>query len=766
MCQPSRWILIAILLLFPACFSQLGWAQTSPADATAEVTVQPTPTDQAFDVQRYIDESNQRKAQVLSELETARSNLEVPSATDEISLQLKAHIDLLSQIDGVLIQEQSVLQKIASQMDENQKREADIRKIKEQTPPEEASYLELDQIQDDIAALAKRQENQQDRLQVAQTALEQAQKAWEERETARRAALAAAEANQDPNRSQLLLYHLRTARTESRYATEALRLRGLELRFERLAQTANKLQTDFFNAKKALLEPVAVFTEAHLQEQLQLLAKEKDEIEQLLRKTAGVKDLAEKRLNVVRTNLAQKTDPDRALIEEGKARERELEAAQLQIEICSLRMERMSQRVLAWQRRYEVVNNLSTLETEQVWLQEAQDYLKKLATDGVTVRTRLIDRHNELTALQNAIDGIQDQANPALRWLKEQQKHVQSMFSLWQDNASKIELSRQLHEKLIKEIEGDTSQFSLRKWGEYIKSGLLSLWNKEIYVYRDKEIEKSYYIKTIFFMIFFFAAGFIIAKKTSRSLGRFLMTRVKIHEGAANTVESLIYYLLLIIIFFYALRFLNIPLTVFTMFGGALAIGVGFGSQNIFNNFISGLILLAERPVRVGDLIEVDGVLGRVARLGGRCTQIRTFNNLDVIVPNSAFLEKRFTNWTLQDRILRTEIKVGVAYNSPTREVEKILADIIEKHEGILKDPQPSVFFVNLGESTLDFEMRYFVNIGKTDKMRLDSEIRHKVMERLTDAGINVAFPQRDIHLTTLDPLAVHLISQSSSKPE
>jgi len=224
-------------------------------------------------------------------------------------------------------------------------------------------------------------------------------------------------------------------------------------------------------------------------------------------------------------------------------------------------------------------------------------------------------------------------------------------------------------------------------------------------------------------------------------------------------IQALIFYALLITIGLFALCLINIPLTVFTVLGGALAIGIGFGSQNLMNNFISGLIILAERPIRVGDLIQIGELHGIVQHVGPRSTRVLTPTNIDIIVPNSSFLESNVTNWTLTEDRVRTSVFVGVAYGSPTREVVKLMKKAADDHGKVLDKPYPIVLFEDFGDNALVFELIFWIRMRRMmDRRMVESDLRLRINELFKEAHITVAFPQRDVHLDTLSPLSVRMI--------
>ena len=214
----------------------------------------------------------------------------------------------------------------------------------------------------------------------------------------------------------------------------------------------------------------------------------------------------------------------------------------------------------------------------------------------------------------------------------------------------------------------------------------------------------------------------------------------------------------------FALWVSEIPLTVFTLAGGAVAIGVGFGSQKIVNNFISGVILLAERPIKVGDLIEVGDTFGEVESIGARSTKIKSFDNFHIIVPNGAFLEQNVINWTHSDDMVRVRMKVGVAYGSPTRRVEELLLQAIRELDKAVIPPEPDVIFDDFGDNALIFEALFWIVMRRPmDRRKTLSDLRYRVDELFREAGIVIAFPQRDVHLDNLRPLQVRVLGNDET---
>ncbi len=215
-----------------------------------------------------------------------------------------------------------------------------------------------------------------------------------------------------------------------------------------------------------------------------------------------------------------------------------------------------------------------------------------------------------------------------------------------------------------------------------------------------------------------------------------------------HLLQRVLYVIAIAILVVTTLDLINVPLAAFAFLSGAVAIGFGFGAQNIINNFISGWILMWERPIRIGDFLEVEDAKGVVEEINTRSTRIRRVDGVHMLIPNSKLLENSVINWTLIDRLVRSSVRVGVAYGSPAKKVaELILQATIEQAE-VLKDPKPQVIFDDFGDNALMFEVNFWVNANVEGGLRLArSNIRFRLDELFAEHNIVVAFPQRDVHL-------------------
>ena len=247
-------------------------------------------------------------------------------------------------------------------------------------------------------------------------------------------------------------------------------------------------------------------------------------------------------------------------------------------------------------------------------------------------------------------------------------------------------------------------------------------------------------------------AYLLVAVVGVRWLVRFIVRRLQAAHLApdiVHLVKRLLYVLAIVGITITTLDLINVPLTAFAFVSGAVAIGVGFGAQNIINNFISGWILMWERPIRIGDFLEVDGVArGTVETINTRSTRIRRTDGVHMLIPNSKLLENTVVNWTLVDNLIRTTVKVGVAYGSNTTLVKELILEAVTSQPDVLNNPAPVVIFDDFGASSLDFEVYCWISATVERDLRIiRSNIRFKIDALFAQNDVVIAFPQRDIHV-------------------
>ncbi|MCC5920951.1 MAG: mechanosensitive ion channel [Cyclobacteriaceae bacterium] len=246
-------------------------------------------------------------------------------------------------------------------------------------------------------------------------------------------------------------------------------------------------------------------------------------------------------------------------------------------------------------------------------------------------------------------------------------------------------------------------------------------------------------LSSIFVLIISNWIAFLVGKK--------ILKRYNFEVGLRNSIATLVRYVVLVIGFLIIIQSSGIDLSSLNVLAGALGVGIGFGLQNITNNFISGIIILFERPIKVGDRIEVAGVKGQVFQINARSTTVNTNDNITVIVPNSEFINGTVINWSHNDSRIRFHFPVGVSYNEDPEQVRELLIEVAKKHEGVLDNPSPQVLFTDFGDSSLDFELLVWTEQFTLRPSVLQSDLYFAIFKEFKKHNIEIPFPQRDLHL-------------------
>ncbi|SPY34638.1 Potassium efflux system KefA precursor [Porphyromonas cangingivalis] len=238
-------------------------------------------------------------------------------------------------------------------------------------------------------------------------------------------------------------------------------------------------------------------------------------------------------------------------------------------------------------------------------------------------------------------------------------------------------------------------------------------------------------------------------RKLSGILDKYILGRRISERGTRLAIVSIIKYIILVAGFIFIFDSAGFNLGAFSWLLGALGVGLGFGLQNITSNFVSGIIILFERPIKVGDRIQVGGVSGDVVEISMRSTTIVTNDNISVIVPNNEFINGNVTNWSHNDRRVRFHYSVGVAYKEDPARVKEIVLGVAKKHPGVLQTPPPDFWFVEYGDNALNFELVVWTSSYIQKPVVLKSELYYEIFKEFSHHGIEIPFPQRDIHIRT-----------------
>jgi len=259
--------------------------------------------------------------------------------------------------------------------------------------------------------------------------------------------------------------------------------------------------------------------------------------------------------------------------------------------------------------------------------------------------------------------------------------------------------------------------------------------------------DTSYTLGTLLYLIVLGVLLVYLTGKIRHWITERVLARANVDVGVRQAIGSIIRYGFIAVGFAIILQTAGIDLSALTVLAGALGIGVGFGLQNITNNFISGLIILFERPIKVGDRIDVGGVTGDVVEISPRATTVVTNDNIAVIVPNSEFISSRVTNWSYTNRDVRLNFPIGVAYKSDAEQVRRALLEVAAAHPGVLPQPQADVLLQEFGDNSINFILRVWTRRHTTTPGVLRSDLNYAILKKFQQDHIEIPFPQRDLYI-------------------
>jgi potassium efflux system protein len=465
--------------------------------------------------------------------------------------------------------------------------------------------------------------------------------------------------------------------------------------------------------------------------------------------------IAERTTRLARSQRAldKTTEKAPALVAEVAAYRAELQTEKWREALLTEQISHLSPMRETWRERVRVLSG-------DLSRDELRDRATRIATAIDETDRTLRIAHARLAGIRADAENARKDAREAIDeksatapWKEREAKALEDAVAAFERGAGGLEDIRTLQRKASDDVAARVTVGGWRKPVEAVRDAGARVWGQELSSVDDHPITVGKLVIAFGVLLL----GWAAARLLSRILGRIVRHRSGAAEGAVRAIESLAFYGFLALFFLVALRTVNIPLTAFALAGGALAVGVGFGSQAVLNNFISGLILLTERPIQIGDIIELDGTQGVVERIGPRSTRIKTFEGVHLIVPNSAFLERNVLNLTLSDDLVRGSVEVGVGYGSDPREVEKILDRVLRAHPQVLDDPAPGIELAAFGESALQFKTFFWVG-DVTLRGKVASDVRYQLVEELGKAGIELAFPQRDVHLDARNAFPVRIL--------
>lgn len=547
-----------------------------------------------------------------------------------------------------------------------------------------------------------------------------------------------------------------------RYLQISIQARQNEIRRYELEKGLTALHIALLKEQTSYIKSNVAYDDEDLKHQLAVIQQKKADIQKENKRLDSEQTLIEKKWLKAQQDFERRQPEDERAISEAylKSRIEWQKTYQIALELNQQAALLMDRQILVVNQRYKLIKGGDSI---------SFDELEKLRE---AVEKGMENLNQTLQIQQNYMVTLQKQVNSFENRLGEEGEPIRRHLSVHLD-ALRKQLERrlvyqsiildtdQIEKRLFREIQDRMGQVTLSDHIIDIKKEIVDFWNIEIWVIDNQPLTLG---KVVIALVILFLGMFAVRFVLALIHTRFLL-KSQFKETTASAVHKIMSYSAYLLVCLFALRMVNIPLTAFAFLGGAVAIGFGFGAQNLINNFISGFIILGERPINIGDLIELDGVLGKVEEIGARCTRVRTGENIHILVPNSSFIERNITNWTLSDEKIRTNIVVGVSYGSPVLKVREQLLKATSQVKPVLTYPEPFVLFNDFGDNALIFHVYFWVKINRViERRQIESDVRFKIDEFFSQEGLVIAFPQRDVHLDTLSPLKIRLESEPGEK--
>jgi len=608
-----------------------------------------------------------------------------------------------------------------------------------------------DSVLDEIAGLNQEQSLLQASINNAQLKLEQSQQELEKAQQRWRRLKEKTASNQPQGFSddvQLVSAELDREIAEANVALAQERLNDYQNKVDlvSLKQLAS-------NRKLETIRNDLAFDPAALDKVMAEIDAQKEQVDQYLQTVID----AQKRFET-QWQTDQRYDQKRSVVERARsARQAWQHAYETTLQQTEEMTQLLSRQQQLWHYRFALLKGDVAVDDLNLWETEAtttQQQVQQAIRSYQTIQVRLQAR---IAAVEKDYDHLDSAAKKYATYQLEAFKETNAVGQVY---FSMLLVTEQLSSRLLDEINIQDRPVSLGDRISDAGSQFSVLWNFELWVIDEHGVTVGKVITALAILII---GVFLIKRATHMLAGR--MEKSKLELSSAAAVEKLMFYLGFLLVLLFALHTVNIPLTAFTFLGGAFAIGLGFGAQNLINNFISGFIIMAERPIKIGDILEIDGQCVRVQEIGARCTRVRTGQNVHILMPNSSFLEKDIINWTLSDTRIRTSVVIGVAYGSPVEQVTELLMEAAEKIDQIRKTPKPFVVFDEFGDNALIFEIYFWILVENViEKKKIASKLRYQIYALFNAHDIVIAYPQRDVHMDTITPLKVQLLDSVGRK--
>ena len=672
------------------------------------------------------------KRRELAERIQKLGSLAPPGQAKQGPADATAELELLHSLDLIYQSHLSALDETAEQRRERDLRREDLRRSSDTktTSGRPESWLVIEDYRDQLEAEVSRGRTCAHEITVAQDALQAAQEKQDQAARTRRrlqedllsdggAAIAPGERER----------RLQLAVLESAVADASVDLRRAELERHKTKQELLELSCRVLQDKVQQLVPHVTFSEEDLQSRLQAVANYEAELQRRL-------DEARQRLLELDTTVATSATKATIAPAEPAAGKDAVPGPSLETSrlVRRLRQEEVEQlerwltelaagRTVPTQ-RFRLANNKVTPEEVTTWLASADKLMVMLAEEEQLLTARTAELLQELTTLYRQARVAAEGDGSAAADQQVRKEALERSLQVTQSGQLHVKMLRRSGQRFVQELHDRGPGSARAAWWARARDAVTAAWSYELAAVGDRPITVGKVVKGLVGLL----CGVLLAAFVSRLLGKRVLPRLGLNPGASEALRSLTFYLLSAVFGLLSLELANVPLTALTFLGGAAAIAVGFASQDLVSNFMSGVILLAEQPIRVGDFVELGGVKGTVERIGTRSTRVRTDTNVEITVPNSKLLGGNVSNLTLSDNRVWSSVTVSVDRGLPVADIKDSLLAAVQLHPRVAVNPAPFVLFTDFGDKSLKFEVNFSIAMQHmTDARRIESDLREAI---------------------------------------
>jgi potassium efflux system protein len=730
-----------------------------------------------------------KRAENAELLRVAQRKLDAASPTDPAAAQ---DVALFKTVEAVLAQQEAVQTQIADLKARQESLQTDLQSLRTKGVDlsTQCAFPQFDQLKDELAAEQARKAVAADRAGIATADLERSTRLLDELQRKDRLAREALDTAAEGTDTTELAAAAEQAVQAVKLAEETVSLRKLELSRDELSRDVQQLAVQVLEEKVARIKPLVSFSKADLKQQLAEIKRQDAEIAQTLRRAEQRRAEAQSEWASAKRQLKENTADPAVLTEKLEACRRADEKLQNEVEFLNGRRQQLEQLRVVWKRRYQIATTPpDKVEADQAkyadewrkWRKVAGSVLEELDDETRAQIQRLDLVRKDIATVAKKLDAAKEGPPEAASWIERQRAYLEELLRLHEAHLVALETSRRLHEKLLAEAGEPFQTISPTRWLRSAGETVSDAWNYELYSNKDAQgtVVVLLTVRKVVTGLLLFVAGLIVARILASLVAHRLLRRFRLSKDAQAAIKTLVFYILLVIVVVWALRWLNVPLTAFTILGGALAIGVGFGSQAIINNFLSGLIMLAERPVRLGERIVFGKYDGTVEEVGFRSTKLRTLTDHLVTIPNSSLINESIENIGRR-RTIRRLLNVTITYDTPREKVlaavqairdvlaEKGIREPIHPIVGFEEFP-PHVHFNDYNAESLNIEVVYwYAPPDWWAYMQHTEQVNIRIMEEFGRLGVEFAFPSRTLYLAgdAKREVAVRLLGNQANQDE